>query len=154
MGSDHSLQVKVNNWVLMRIFSLFRSHTLEESVVPGFADNAIATTGKETLTYDLTASDIVQRVDREYSLDWIWQFARPLLEPTDASIVVHGGSKGYACYNKGNELIYLPATLPYGYTDGLIPGSEIQADCMLKIVQPLTREFLSAMLGAFRRLCS
>ncbi len=39
-----------------------------ESVVLGFASTADTTVGTETITYDLSASDVVQRIDREYSI--------------------------------------------------------------------------------------
>ena len=103
-----------------------------ESVVPGFADNAIATTGTENITYDLSGSDVVQRIDRAYQIGEFWYFARPQLDSNNAIVVVHGGVKGFACYNQGNEVVFAPGPVPWGYTDGRqsskvsIPFSDIE----------------------------
>ena len=68
--------------------------------------------------YDLSGTEVKQRIDRKYSLGNIWLWGRPSLEPNDVSIVVHGGPTGYACYNRGNEVAGLPANVVWGYTDG------------------------------------
>jgi hypothetical protein len=61
---------------------------------------------------------VVQRIDKAYTLGNFWNFARPNLDPVDASIVVRDGSAGYGCYVKGNEHVFNDPNSTFGYTDG------------------------------------
>lgn len=98
---------------------MFRSNTLEESTVPGIADMSVATTGTQSIAYDLSGDlgSVVQRVDRQYQIDETFVFGQPLLEGSNVSIVTRGGKDGYSCYIKGNEFIFLPGEATSGYTD-------------------------------------
>ena len=73
-----------------------------------------------TISYDLSGNvgDIVQRIDKSYSLSEFWYFGRPQLDPVNASIVTRSGSDGFSCYVQGNEGIYTPPQYPTGYVDG------------------------------------
>ena len=87
--------------------------------MPGSADTAIATTGKQTMSYDFRDPiNIVQRIDRTSELGDYWTFYRSHLEPIDATIVVKGGSDGFACYTKGNTHLFSPPNATAGYVDG------------------------------------
>lgn len=48
----------------------------------------------------------------------LWSFARPQLEPTDATIITKSGPEGFACYTKGNTHIIGPPNGTAGYVDG------------------------------------
>lgn len=87
--------------------------------MPGIADTSIATTGTQSISYDLSGGlgDIAQRLDRQYQISELWVFGRPLLEGNNVSIVTRGGSDGYSCYLKGNEFVFLPGEYTLGYTD-------------------------------------
>lgn len=80
---------------------------------------SVATAGYETVSYDLSnaLAPVAQRIDRVYNIGNFFNFARPGLEPTNMSLVVHGGEDGYACYNQGNEHIFSDANTVFGYTD-------------------------------------
>jgi hypothetical protein len=108
------------SWYYINCASLYRTQSLEESQGPGHPDTSVASSGSETIFYDFSqdSSDIVQRIDKTYTLGNFWNFARPNLEPVDVSLVVHGGSAGYACYVKGNEHIFNDPSSAFGYTDG------------------------------------
>ena len=80
-----------------RVSSLFRSNTLVESVVPSFADSTIAITRTETITDDLSGSDVVQRIDRTYQICDFWNFGQPQLDSNNATLIIHSGTKGFAC---------------------------------------------------------
>lgn len=90
-----------------------------ESNVPYIADTQVAIDGTQSISYDLSGDigDIVQRVDRQYQIGELFQFARPLLAGNDVSIVTRGGKDGYSCYVKGNEFVFLAPDLTSGYTD-------------------------------------
>lgn len=47
----------------------------------------------------------------------LYFFASPDIAPRSSSIVTKGGSNGYACFLKGNNLIYLPPSFTTGYAD-------------------------------------
>jgi hypothetical protein len=47
---------------------------------------------------------------------WIW--GSPTLDPIDYSLVVEEGADGFACFVRGNNIIWLPPDLDSGYTDG------------------------------------
>ena len=102
--------------------SVYRTQTLVESELPGVADLATAVGGIETITYDLSNDNLLQRIDRTYRLsNWLY-FARPLFDDgtNNVSYVVRDGTAGYACYIKGNEDVFLPTNDQlWGYLDGL-----------------------------------
>ncbi|UKZ48031.1 hypothetical protein TrVGV298_002267 [Trichoderma virens] len=93
--------------------NLLRSQTLEESVI---------VQGSQTLSYDLSSnsSDVIQRIDKLYTISDFFNFARPSLDPFDVSLVVRGGASGYACYVKGNEHVFNPPDNAFGYTDAFL----------------------------------
>ena len=47
-----------------------------------------------------------------------WTWGSPKLDAFDFSLVVRGGSEGFACYVRGNNQIWLPSGVTSGYTDG------------------------------------
>ena len=97
---------------------MYRTFTLGESETPGIADTAIATAGQQTVSYDFhDVANIVQRIDRYNAVGDYWTFYRPDLDPIDATIVVRGGSDGYACYTKGNTHLFSPPNASAGYLD-------------------------------------
>ena len=92
---------------------------MAESYTPGLANTAIASKGKQTVSYDLSDPTIVsQRIDRSNVLGDYWTFYRPDLEGVDASLVVRSGQNGHACFNKGNTFLFAPYDAAAGYTDG------------------------------------
>ncbi|KAL7916698.1 hypothetical protein GGI35DRAFT_485828 [Trichoderma velutinum] len=99
--------------------NLLRSQTLEESEFPGSPDTGVIIQGAQTLSYDLSGntSDVIQRIDKQYTISDFFNFARPSLDPFDVSLVVRGGASGYACYVKGNEHVFNPPDSAFGYTD-------------------------------------
>lgn len=88
-------------------------------MTPNFPDNYIATAGSLVMSYDLSGGpdDIVQRLDKNYAISEYWYFGRPQLDPVNASIVTRSGVQGYSCYVVGNEAVYTPTQVPFGYTD-------------------------------------
>ncbi len=85
---------RLTSW---HVSNLFRSNTLVESVVPGFADSTIAMTGTETINDDLSGSDVVQRIDRTYHIGDFWNLGQPQLDSNNATLIIHSGTKGFAC---------------------------------------------------------
>lgn len=57
--------------------------------------------------------------DLQY-LAWL-AFGRESLAPLNYSLVVQGGSDGFACYTHGNDLIFDSFSITTGYTDGGYP---------------------------------
>ncbi|KAL7940973.1 hypothetical protein V8C42DRAFT_349098 [Trichoderma barbatum] len=102
--------------------NVLRSQTLEESEAPGSPDTGVIVQGTQTLSYDLSSStsDVIQRIDKLYTISDFFNFARPLLGPFNVSLVVRGGVNGYACYVKGNEHDFNPPDNAFGYTDASI----------------------------------
>lgn len=75
-----------------------------ESVTPGYADNTIATTGLQNISYDLTGglSKPRRRDDRVYSLSEYWYFGKPTLPEQNISLIV---TSDYSCYVAGVSFI-------------------------------------------------
>lgn len=71
-----------------------------ESVTPGYADNTVATTGTQNISYDLTgnAAEPRRRDDRIYSLSEYWYFGKPTLPAQNVSLVT---TSNYSCYVTG-----------------------------------------------------
>ena len=90
--------------MLTRLHSLYRSQTLMESVTPGYADNTIATTGLQNISYDLSGnlSELRRRDDRVYSLSEYWYFGKPTLAEQNVSLVT---TSDYSCYVVGVRVI-------------------------------------------------
>lgn len=83
-------------------------------------DRFIATQGRQNLTFSFTGPEMQQRIDRFHYLADFWDFADLTLQPLDYSIVVHGGDDGWACYTKGNNQIFIPPDVPWGYANGIL----------------------------------
>jgi len=99
------------------------------------ADQFVAITGHQNISFSYSLPVLQQRIDREFipagklfptkssplSLIradyWIW--GSPTLSPIDYSLVVKEGPTGFACYVRGNNVIFLPPDLTQGYTDGM-----------------------------------
>jgi hypothetical protein len=50
------------------------------------------------------------------SIDY-FAFGTPSIPPVQFSLVMKDGPEGYACYNEGNDLVFLPGNVTAGYTD-------------------------------------
>ena len=82
-----------------------------ESVTPGYADNTIATTGLQNISYDLTGnlSEPRRRDDRVYSLSEYWYFGKPTLAEQNVSLVT---TPDYSCYVVGVRVVQGNARAP------------------------------------------
>lgn len=120
--------------------SVFRSRSLMQSYELDRADTGVSSTGSQNVSFDLTSTDLKQRIDRRYipagtltckadkSTRWesvlteglvaYWLWGRPQLDQYDNSLVVSGGDDGFACYVKGNNEVWLPPAIASGYTKG------------------------------------
>ncbi|KAM5344363.1 hypothetical protein ACJ41O_012900 [Fusarium nematophilum] len=96
---------------------IFRSRSLMQSYEMSRADVGVAISGSQNISFKLDSDDLVQRIDRRFVPSDYWIWASPELTPFDFSLIVRGGSDGFACYAKGNNQIWLPSDLPSGYTD-------------------------------------
>jgi len=103
------------------------------------ADQFVAITGHQNISFSYSLPILQQRIDREFvpagkllpikpspltlirTDYWIW--GSPTLSPINYSLVVKEGSTGFACYVRGNNLIFMPTDLVQGYTDGMVPHS-------------------------------
>lgn len=114
-----------------------------ESIVPGIADIFIATAGNQTVSYDLSGQphDIIQRIDRQYSVGDVGIFARPDLQDGDISLITRSGKNGYSCYIKGNEFFSFPPNALSGYTDCKFPFRGVKTFCGFE--KPLSVLFLA-----------
>lgn len=64
-------------------------------------------------------SSLRQRIDRRFKPSDYWIWGKGPLDPIDYSLVVRSGEDGFACYTRGNNLIYMPSDYTAGYTDGM-----------------------------------
>lgn len=87
------------------------------------ADTYVATSGSQNILFRLDQGFLEQRIDHRlvpsgefntqpvfYVLMFLdhWYWGSQELKPLKFSLVVNKGKDGFACYVKGNNLIYLP----------------------------------------------
>ena len=82
------------------------------------SDQFVAIEGYQTLSFSFESDFLLQRTDRHFIPSDYWIWGKGSLSPIDYSLVVKGGEDGFACYVKGNNLIYMPSDYVAGYTDG------------------------------------
>ena len=100
-------------------YSEYRSRSLGQSEMPGVVDTPILTAGQQTISYDLSnPASVLQRNDWYAKVGDYWDFFRSDLDPVDATVVTKSGPQGYACYTKGNTVLFAPVDAPQGYVDG------------------------------------
>ncbi|WJG35248.1 uncharacterized protein FOBCDRAFT_239517 [Fusarium oxysporum Fo47] len=83
--------------------NVYHSRSLLQSYNMDKADTAVEISGSQNVSFSYSS---------EY---WYWASAR--LDEFDYSLVVCGGKDGFACYVRGNNQIWLPASLTSGYVD-------------------------------------
>ncbi|KAF8542457.1 hypothetical protein BDD12DRAFT_728744 [Trichophaea hybrida] len=95
----------------------YRSTSLMESYSPFRADNFIASSGHQTISFSF--SSLQQRIDRFHTIsdEWIW--GSPNLAPMNYTLVVHArsGNDTKACYTSGNNIVYNPRDMVGGCVD-------------------------------------
>ncbi|KAM5382903.1 hypothetical protein ACJA88_003436 [Fusarium oxysporum] len=89
--------------------NVYHSRSLLQSYNMDKADTAVEISGSQNVSFSYSS---------EY---WYWASAR--LDEFDYSLVVCGGKDGFACYVRGNNQIWLPASLTSGYVDAALPES-------------------------------
>jgi hypothetical protein len=101
--------------------SIYRSQTIQQNYNLGKSDQFVSIQGQQNISFAFpspTNPSLRQRIDRHFQPSdyWIWGTGR--LDPINYSLVVQSGNDGFACYTRGNNLIYLPRDLTVGYVDG------------------------------------
>lgn len=113
----------------------FRISTLMQNYNLFYEDRYVVSHGTQNISYYFK-DGFSQRIDRNYqvsgrnmllspdcrglssnlSLDY-FAFGTPSIPPVQFSLVMKDGPEGYACYNEGNDLVFLPGNVTAGYTD-------------------------------------
>lgn len=74
------------------------------------SDQFIAIDGRQNVSFsfpDSKDSALQQRIDRTFKPSDYWKWGKGDLDPTDYSLVIRSGDDGFACYVRGNNLIYM-----------------------------------------------
>ncbi|KAG5808927.1 hypothetical protein H9Q74_014347 [Fusarium xylarioides] len=101
--------------------NVYHSRSLMQSYNLDKADTAVAISGSQNISFSYASDQLTQRIDRGFKPSaeyWYWASAR--LDEFDYSLVVRGGKDGFACYVRGNNQIWLPANLTFGYVDAAL----------------------------------
>ncbi|RMI95824.1 hypothetical protein CDV36_016379 [Fusarium kuroshium] len=115
-GMDNISRIETVSYVGPRIY---RTRTVMESFSITGLDKFTSTTGQQNISFSYDGPYIKQRIDRFHQLDAAWGWARPLLEPFNFSLVIQGGSEGFAAVVAGSYNLLAPGAPPSGYRDGL-----------------------------------
>ncbi|KAG0651567.1 hypothetical protein D0Z07_1494 [Hyphodiscus hymeniophilus] len=99
---------------------LYRTQTLMEGYTLNGTETSIVTAGAQNVSFLYSSGNLQQRIDKLGQVAAWLDFGRESLDPLNYSLVVQAGSEGFACFAQGNNLIFDPASVTSGYTDGLL----------------------------------
>ncbi|KAL2693494.1 hypothetical protein Neosp_000054 [[Neocosmospora] mangrovei] len=95
---------------------IFRISTLMQNYNLFHEDRYVVSHGTQNISYSFK-NGFSQRIDRNYQVSDYFAFGTPSIPPVQFSLVMKDGPEGYACYNEGNDLVFLPGNVTGGYAD-------------------------------------
>ncbi|KAM0418903.1 hypothetical protein ACHAPT_012168 [Fusarium lateritium] len=98
---------------------IFRISTLMQNYNLFHEDRYVVSRGTQNISYSFK-DGFAQRIDRNYQVSEYFAFGTPSIPPVQFSLVIKDGSEGYACYNEGNDFVFLPGNVTAGYTDSAL----------------------------------
>ncbi|KAJ3530450.1 hypothetical protein NM208_g9323 [Fusarium decemcellulare] len=98
---------------ILRISTMMQNYNLFHS------DRYVVSHGTQNISYSFT-DGFTQRIDRNYQLSDYFAFGTPSIPPVQFSLVMKDGPNGYACYNEGNDFVFVPGNVTSGYTDSAL----------------------------------
>ncbi|RTE84456.1 hypothetical protein BHE90_001057 [Fusarium euwallaceae] len=98
---------------------IFRVSTLMQNYNLFHEDRYVVSHGTQNISYSFK-DGFSQRIDRNYQVSDYFAFGTPSIPPVQFSLVMKDGTEGYACYNEGNDLVFLPGNVTAGYTDSAL----------------------------------
>ncbi|RBA18139.1 hypothetical protein FPRO05_11155 [Fusarium proliferatum] len=102
---------------------IYRSRSLMQSYNLMRADVSAATSGTQSISYEVDYPLLRQRIDRRIQPSHSWGWASPQLEPMEFSLVVWTGDGDSACFVKGNNQVFLPRNVTSGCVDPALAGN-------------------------------
>ena len=104
---------------LTKLNSVYRSQSLMQNYALTKVDQGVAIEGHQNMSFSFAGSQLTQRIERSFTPSYYWLFGKGSLTPIAYDLIVSGGRNGFACYVRGNNLIYKQPEFVAGYTDGL-----------------------------------
>ncbi|PVH69972.1 hypothetical protein DL98DRAFT_621263 [Cadophora sp. DSE1049] len=115
LSSTNSSQVNAVTYVgagLYRTKGVMESYAMVQDVF-------VATAGSYNISFSYESSQIKQRINAHHQISPYWLFARPNFDPVNFTMVLQGGSEGFAALIGGSNNIWAPDLPPLGYLDGM-----------------------------------
>ncbi|KAH9881117.1 hypothetical protein J1614_001611, partial [Plenodomus biglobosus] len=136
--------------------SHFRTRSIALTLSLNSMDRVVVPYGTHTMTYDYSGSSLMQRIDKIDGLGGmspvvnllqppaLWAFARPRLDPMDYSLVIRGGSDGFAAVVRGSFDYMQPSAPPAGLLDGSVAAVFIRDSYKWNplLLQQVLRDYL------------
>ncbi|KAF2095496.1 metallo-beta-lactamase superfamily protein [Rhizodiscina lignyota] len=111
--------------------SVYRTQTLMQNYDLIKADQFVSIEGHQNISFSFGGTALEQRIDRHFVPSDYWIWGKGNLDPIDYSLVVKSGENGFACYVRGNNLIYMEPTYTAGYTDAALAEYLVQLETMM-----------------------